>query len=113
MNLICMGGKRSPLNNIIMNHKELIAEIAAKMKLPRQEVERLLDATVAACTEQLGEGKTIGVQSFGNFEVRKKEERLSVHPATQIRTLIPPKLVVNFKQSNILKDKIKDLPHHE
>jgi len=56
-----------------MNHKELITEIAAKMKLPRQEVERLLDATVAACTKQLGEGKTIGVQSFGNFEVRKKK----------------------------------------
>lgn len=93
-----------------MNHKELIAKMAAKTKLSRQEVEGLLDATVSAFTQELGEGKTIGIQSFGNFEVRKKEERLSVHPATQIRTLIPPKLVVNFKQSNILKDKLKDLP---
>ncbi|HRZ97369.1 MAG TPA: HU family DNA-binding protein [Paludibacter sp.] len=96
-----------------MNHKELIAKIATKMSIPKQEVEKLLDATVEACTEQLGDGKTIGVHSFGNFEVRKKDERLSVHPATQIRTLIPPKLVVNFKQSNILKDKLKNLPHHE
>ena len=93
-----------------MNHKELIAKMAAKTKLSRQEVEGLLDATVSAFTQELGEGNTIGIQSFGNFEVRKKEERLSVHPATQIRTLIPPKLVVNFKQSNILKDKLKDLP---
>lgn len=93
-----------------MNHKELIAKISTKMKLSKLEVESLLDATVSACTGELGEGKTIGVQSFGNFEVRKKEERLSVHPATQVRTLIPPKLVVNFKQSNILKDKLKDLP---
>ena len=76
-------------------------------------MEDLLEKTVSTCNELLVDGKTIGFQSFGNFEVRKKEERLSVHPATQIRTLIPPKLVVNFKQSNILKDKLKDLPHNE
>jgi len=96
-----------------MNHKELIANMAAKMNAPKSVVADLLDITVSTCTELLVEEKTIGFQSFGNFEVRKKEERLSVHPSTQIRTLIPPKLVVNFKQSNILKEKLKDLPHHD
>ena len=96
-----------------MNHKELIANMAAKMNVPKSMVEILLETTVATCTELLVEEKTIGFQSFGNFEVRKKEERLSVHPSTQIRTMIPPKLVVNFKQSNILKDKLKDLPHND
>ena len=47
------------------------------------------------------------------LEVKKREERISVHPATQVRTLIPPKLVVNFKQSNTLKDKINALTDHE
>lgn len=87
--------------------------MAAKMNAPKSVIESLLETTISTCTELLVEEKIIGFQSFGNFEVRKKEERLSVHPATQIRTLIPPKLVVNFKQSNILKDKLKDLPHHE
>jgi DNA-binding protein HU-beta len=96
-----------------MNNKELIASLALKMKAPKALVAVLLETTVSTCTELLVEDKTIGFQSFGAFEVRKKEERLSVHPSTQIRTLIPPKLVVNFKQSNILKDKLKDLPHHE
>lgn len=96
-----------------MNNKELIASMALKMNAPKSVVAFLLETTVATCTELLVEDKTIGFQSFGNFEVRKKEERLSVHPSTQIRTLIPPKLVVNFKQSNILKDKLKDIPHHE
>ena len=87
--------------------------MALKMNSPKSVVEALIETTVSTCTELLKEEKTIGFQSFGNFEVRKKEERLSVHPATQVRTLIPPKLVVNFKQSNILKDKLKDLPNHE
>ncbi|HEY5592345.1 MAG TPA: HU family DNA-binding protein [Paludibacter sp.] len=96
-----------------MNHKELIASMSTKLNAPKSVVSDLLETAVKIFTEQLVEEKTIGFQSFGNFEVRKKDERLSVHPSTQIRTLIPPKLVVNFKQSNILKDKIKDLPHHE
>jgi len=96
-----------------MNHKELIASMAAKLNAPKSIVADLLETTVTTCTELLVEEKTIGFQSFGNFDVRKKEERLSVHPSTQIRTLIPPKLVVNFKQSNILKDKLKNLRHNE
>jgi DNA-binding protein HU-beta len=96
-----------------MNHKELIAAMATKMNAPKSMVESLLETTISTCNELLAEEKTIGFQSFGIFEVRKKEERLSVHPATQIRTLVPPKLVLNFKQSNILKDKLKDLPHYE
>ena len=96
-----------------MNHKELIASMATKMNAPKSVVSDLLDTTVKILTEQLVDDKIIGFQSFGNLEVRKKEERLSVHPSTHIRTLIPPKLVVYFKQSNILKDKFKDIPHHE
>ena len=96
-----------------MNNKELIANMAAKMKAPNSVVSDLLETSVAAITELLIDEKIVGIQSFGNFEVRKKEERLSVHPVTQLRTLIPPKLVVNFKQSTILKEKLKDLPHHD
>ncbi len=92
-----------------MNHKELIAKLAERTGLSKPEVEKLLETTVDSVKEQLVQGKAIGIQSFGTFEVRKKEERLSVHPATQLRTLIPPKLVVTFKQSNILKEKLNDI----
>lgn len=89
-----------------MNHKELITKLSSDLNLPKNEVELLLEAFVSTSTDLLCESKIIGIQGFGNFETRKKEERLSVHPATQIRTLIPPKLVVNFKQSSIFKEKI-------
>lgn len=92
-----------------MNHKELIAKLAERNNMSKPEVEKFLDVTVIIIKEQLLDGKTVGIQSFGSFEVRKKEERLSVHPATQIRTLVPPKLAVNFKQSNILKEKLNEI----
>jgi DNA-binding protein HU-beta len=96
-----------------MNQKNLIASISAKTNTPKDLVEKLLETTISTFIEQLVNEKIIGLQSFGNLEVRKKMERISVHPATQIRTLIPPKLVVIFKQSYILKERLRDLPHND
>jgi len=58
-------------------------------------------------TQQLQEGNTITVQGFGTFEVRKKIERITINPVTKLRMLIPPKLVLAYKPSNVLKDKFK------
>jgi|MGYP000084431867 DNA-binding protein HU len=58
-------------------------------------------------TQQLQDGNTVAIQGFGTFEVRKKLERISINPATQQRMLIPPKLVLTYKPSAILKEKFK------
>ena len=58
-------------------------------------------------TQELQEGKTIAIQGFGTFEVKKKMERISVNPSTQQRMLIPPKLVLTYKPSITLKEKFK------
>lgn len=97
----------------MMKHKDLLIAIASSMNQSEETVEKLMDATVEILKTQLIEGNTIGLQGFGSFELRRKEERLSVHPVTKIRTLIPPKLVVNFKQSSTLKVKLKEIPRHE
>ena len=96
-----------------MNHKELVDSMSAKLNLSKTETDKLLENTVSVFTEQLVEGGSITLHGFGNFEVRKKEERISVHPLTQARTLTPPKLAVNFKQSNILKEKLKQLLYEQ
>jgi len=96
-----------------MKHKGLVAAVASKLNQPEHEIENMLQATVDILKSQLVAENTISFQGFGSFEFKRKEERLSVHPATQVRTLIPPKQVVNFRQSSTLKVKLKDIPHHE
>lgn len=96
-----------------MKHKGLIASIASKMKQPENEIENMLQATIGILKSQLVEGNAVSFKGFGSFELKRKEERLSVHPATKVRTLIPPKQVVNFRQSSTLKVKLKEIPHHE
>jgi len=96
-----------------MKHKELIDTIADKINRSQEDTENLLQAAVDVLTSQLLEDKVINLQGFGSFELKRREERLSVHPATQVRTLIPPKQTVNFRQSGVLKVKLKGIPSHE
>ena len=92
-----------------MNNKDLIAAIAAKNNIPKPEAENMLKATIAILRSQLASGNSVNVHGFGNLEIRKKEERIFVHPQTQVRTLTPPKLVVGFKQSTGLKNKLNNV----
>lgn len=96
-----------------MNHKELVHSISQKIGLPESDTEIMLNEAVSVMVNQLSEGNAVGLQGFGNFEVKKREERVSVHPVSQARMLVPPKLVVNFKQSAVLKGKLKDLGYEE
>ena len=90
-----------------MNNNELIAAISEKTALDIKRTEDIFDSAVEIFIKLLTDGNSVGIQGFGVFEIRQKGERLSVHPKTGVRSIIPPKLVVNFKQSNTLKDKIK------
>ena len=96
-----------------MNNKELLSNLSAKLNLSQTEANLFLAEFVQAAAGQLDRGNAINFQGFGVLEVRKKEERLSVNPLTKKRTLIPPKLAVAYKMSSVLKEKIKDIPHHE
>ena len=58
-------------------------------------------------TQQLEEGNVVAIQGFGTFEVRKKAERISVSPTTKQRMLVPPKLVLTYRPSTLLKEKFK------
>jgi DNA-binding protein HU-beta len=96
-----------------MNNKELIADLSGKLKLTKEQTAALLNATVSNLGNELSKGNSVNMQGFGVFEARRKEERLSVNPRTKVRTLIPPKQVVVFKPSTILKNKIKESPRYE
>lgn len=96
-----------------MKHKELITAIAVKLDRSEAGVEKLLNAAVEVVKSRLADGQSVALQGLGLLEIKRKEERLSVHPMTKIRTIVPPKQVVNFKQSASIKSKLKGIPHHE
>lgn len=90
-----------------MNNKEFISELANRMGYTTKDTISAMNDLVAGMTEFLVDNKSIAIQNFGTFEVKKKLERVVVNPATQQRMLVPPKLVLNFKASTLLKEKMQ------
>lgn len=90
-----------------MNNKEFIAELARRTKSNAKETQKRMNALIHEMTECLCEEDTIAISNFGTFETKKRLERVLVSPTTGQRMLVPPKMVVGFKQSNVLKSKVQ------
>ena len=90
-----------------MNNKEFISELSQRLGYTNKDAAKYVSSVLSIMTQELQDGNTIALQGFGTFEVKKKLERVSVNPVTQQRMLIPTKLVLSFKPSNILKEKFK------
>ena len=90
-----------------MNNKEFIAELSKRLGYTSKEASELVISVVDVIIQQLQQDNTVVIQGFGNFDVKKKAERISVSPTTKQRMLVPPKLVLTYKPSALLKDKFK------
>ena len=90
-----------------MNNKEFIAELSRRLGYTVKDTSSLMVTLVAEMTEELEDENVIAIQNIGSFEVRKKQERGVVNPATQQRMLVPPKLVINFKPSTSFKERMQ------
>jgi len=90
-----------------VNNKEFVAELSKRLGKSSKETTEMVSSLLKEMTEQWQEGNMIAVQGFGTLEVKKKAERISVNPTTKQRMLVPPKLVLAYKPSTLLKEKYK------
>ena len=90
-----------------MNNKEFITAIANKMEMKSKETQKVVEDFSTVIADTMEEGDSLNIQGFGSFEIKKKMERIVVNPGTKQRMLVPPKLVIAFKASNVLKSKSK------
>lgn len=91
-----------------MTTKELISDIAAASGIGKTDVAQLVTATSQLLADTLLQGTPVHIQDFGDFELRDKKERITVHPKTGVRTLTPAKKQITFKQTASLKANLKD-----
>lgn len=90
-----------------MNNKEFISILASKTDMKLTDAQKMVDSLIAVMSDCFQEGDSVQMANFGNFEVKKKLERVMVNPATGQRMLVPPKLVLAFKPTPTWKDQIK------
>lgn len=90
-----------------MNNKEFISELSKRMGYSNKDATQFVSSVLNVMSQELQDGKSVVIQGFGSFDVKKKLERISVNPVTHQRMLIPPKLVLSYKPSITLKEKFK------
>lgn len=90
-----------------MTNKEFINVLSARNSISAKEAQQMVEKLMETIADHLDAGDTVSIQGFGNFDIKKKMERVIVNPSTKQRQLIPPKLAIAFKPSTVLKDKIK------
>ena len=90
-----------------MNNKDFTSELSKSLGYTLKDTSELISSLLSGMTQQLEEGNVVAIQGFGTFEVRKKAERISVSPTTKQRMLVPPKLVLTYRPSTLLKEKFK------
>lgn len=89
-----------------MDNKTLLESVANKLDISAVEAAELQSSLAEVIAEALLDSDIVAIPSFGNLESKKRLERVSVHPASGKRLLIPPKIVAAFRPSAILKQRI-------
>lgn len=89
-----------------MDNKTLVERLAGRLDITAEEVGALVDALSVAVGRSAVELDSVQVPSFGTFEPKRRMERLAVHPSSGRRLLVPPKIVLGFRPSAILKQKV-------
>lgn len=90
-----------------MESKELIERVAERVGRSKEDVQKLVDGLIIVLQERAVDLDSVAIPGFGTFEAKKKEERVVNNPSNGKRMLVPPRVVLNFRVSNVLKNKLK------
>ena len=89
-----------------MNKQQLIDATAQRSGLRPAEAKVLLDATLKTLSSHLISEHTITLRGFGTFKTVLRRRRRFFNPAAKALMESPKKIVVSFKLSPILTDRI-------
>ncbi|MEL7454425.1 MAG: HU family DNA-binding protein [Pseudomonadota bacterium] len=89
-----------------MNKQELIASMAGKADLTKEQAGAALDAFVASVIDSLKSGEEVRMLGFGNFVVSRREAKMGRNPQTGKEVEIAAANVARFKVGKGLKDAI-------
>jgi integration host factor subunit alpha len=92
----------------VMIKADLVTMIYEKVGFSRNEAAEVVEATLDVLKEAFLHGEKVQIVGFGTFVVRQKRDRLGRNPKTGEEITIPPRKVLTFHPSKILRDVVKD-----
>ena len=89
-----------------MNKAELVAAMAEKTGMKKNDAEKALKAFVDVVTDELVKGEKVQLVGFGTFEVAERAARTGQNPQTGKAIEIPASKAPKFKAGKALKDTV-------
>lgn len=90
----------------IMNKQELVAAIAEKAELEKDDAKKALNAFIEVVGDELKKGEKIQIIGFGTFEVSERAAREGRNPQTGETMEIKASRNPKFKAGKALKDSL-------
>ena len=85
---------------------EMAERLYEGVGLNKREAKEFVDAFFDALREALEQGRQVKLSGFGNFDLRRKNQRPGRNPKTGIEVPIAPRRVLTFRASQMMRDKI-------
>jgi integration host factor subunit beta len=82
---------------------DLINQISKEMNISKQEAESGVNLFFQMIKDALQRGEEIELRGFGSFRFRQRQARSGRNPRTGEPVQVPPKKVLYFKPSKLLK----------
>ncbi len=89
-----------------MNKTELIAAVAEKADMNKDQAKKAVAAVEEALIEALVKGDKVQLVGFGTFEVKERPEHIGRNPSTGEEMMIEASKGVSFKAGKSLKDAV-------
>ncbi len=90
-----------------LNKKALVEIISEKTGVTKKAATETVDLVFDTIAETLKEGGKVDLYGFGKFEVKVRNARTGINPATKETIEIPETKVPSFKAAKALKELVK------
>ena len=91
-----------------LTRMDLSESVFKEVGLSRNESADLVESVLEKISASLVSGEQVKISSFGTFSIRQKNARVGRNPKTGEEAPIPPRRVLTFRPSHLMKDRVSE-----
>jgi integration host factor subunit alpha len=93
--------------SMTLTKAQIVEALLAQNIFSRTQSAQVIDTMFELIKQSLQDGEDVLISGFGRFSVKEKRQRIGRHPQTAEPITLPPRKVVTFKCSDVLRAAMK------
>jgi integration host factor subunit alpha len=85
---------------------DIVEQVRSQTKVSTKDAAILVESLFEMIRKSLEQGNSVKLPGFGNFNIKKKSQRIGCNPKTGEAIPITARKVISFKPSHILRDRV-------